>query len=76
MSPRAVVRVESVDVSTVLGSMRTARTHATTVLSNLAKSVQLKTSKYDSKTEKVAQAIALRTTGLCLRQIERKKALR
>jgi len=73
--PGPVVEAESVDVSTALSIMQTARTHAMTVLSNLSKPAPFKASKQESKAEKVAQAIALRATGLSLRQIERKTGI-
>jgi hypothetical protein len=72
VTPGAVVEAAAVDVTTALSLMQTARTHAMTVLSNLAKPTKFTTNQQDSKAAKVAEATALRASGLSWRQIAQK----
>jgi hypothetical protein len=70
--PGEVLEAEAVDVSTALSLIQTARTHAMTVLGNLVQPAKFKANKHDSKAEKIAQARALRVSGLSFRQIGQK----
>jgi hypothetical protein len=72
VTPGAVVEAEAVDVTIALILMQTARTHAMTVLANLAKPMKFTTNQQGSKAAKVAEATTLRASGLSWRQIEQK----